>query len=297
MPYNYAEQFEQVLVQKYESEQKSWPLFQSNPGIGWLNAKTIKLPVLTASGYKDHSRTGAFNSGTLTNSWEAKTLAHDRDVEFFIDSMDIDESNLALSVANITNVFETEQAIPERDCYTFSKLYAQYVTTYSQTADSTTLSESNILATFDAWMQAMDDASVPEEGRLLFVTPAVKKMLKEASGITRMLNVGDPQNTVNRLVHSLDDVQVISVPSARMKTAYDFTTGAVAASGAGQINAILVHPDSVVARMRHEYIRVFAPGSDSRTGDGYIYQNRAYWDAFLLAQRLGGVKINYTAGN
>ena len=296
MAYNYADQFEQILVQKYEAEQKSWPLFQSNPGIGWLNAKTIKLPYITASGYKDHARTGTFNSGTLTNAWEAKTLGHDRDVEFFIDRMDVDETNLALSVANITNVFETEQAIPERDCYTFSKLYKDYTTTYSQSADTTVLSAANVLTTFDTLMGDMDDDAVPMEGRILYVTPTVNKLLKEAQGLTRVIQSGDAQTTVTRYVHELDDVRIIPVPSARLKTAYNFTTGAVAASGAGQINLILVHPDSVVARMRHEYIQVFEPGSDSRTGDGYIYQNRAYWDAFLLSQRLGGIKFNVTAG-
>lgn len=295
MPYNYAEQFEQILVQKYETEQKSWRLFNSNPGIGWLNAKTIKLPYITTTGYKDHSRTGSFNSGTLTNNWEAKTLAHDRDVEFFIDSMDVDETNLVLSVANITNTFETEQAIPERDCYTFSKLYSEFTTTYSQTADTTALTAANILEKFDTYMSAMDDASVPEEGRILYVTPATNKLLKEAQGITRFVHADSDETAIRRYVHELDDVEIISVPSARLKTAYNFTTGAVPATGAKQINMLLVHPDSVVARVKHEYIQVFTPGSDSRTGDGYIYQNRAYWDAFLLSQRVAGIAFNVDA--
>ena len=294
MPYNYAEQFEDVLVQKYESEQKSWPLFDSNPGIGWLNAKTIKLPYITTTGYKDHTRTGAFQAGTLTNEWEPKTLSHDRDVEFFIDSMDVDETNLALSIANITNVFETEQAIPERDCYTFSKLFADYAA-QGKTADTTALTAANILESFDGMMQAMDDASVPMEGRILFVTPATNKLLKEAQGLTRIVHTDTDEGRIRRYVHELDDVRIVSVPSARLKTAYDFTTGAVPASDAKQINLMLVHPDSVVARMKHEYIRVFEPGSDSRTGDGYIYQNRAYWDAFLLTQRADGVAFNVEA--
>lgn len=296
MAYNYADQFADVLVQKYAAEQKSWPLFNSNPGIGWLNAKTIKLPYITTTGYKDHARTGTFNSGTLTNAWEAKTLSHDRDVEFFIDAMDVDQTNLALSVANITNVFEQEQAIPERDCYTFSKLYADYTTTYSKTANTTVLSTANILETFDTLMGAMDDAAVPMEGRLLFVTPTTNKLIKEAQGLTRVVHTDTDEQVIRRYVHELDDVEIITVPSARLKTAYNFTTGAVPKTGAGQINLILVHPESVVARMKHEYIQIFEPGSDSRTGDGYIYQNRAYWDAFLLSQRTDGIAFNVTAG-
>lgn len=293
MPYNYAEQFEQILVQKYESEQKSWPLFESNPGIGWLNAKTIKLPHITTTGYTDYARTAAgFGAGTLTNAWEAKTLSHDRGVEFYIDTMDVEETGLSLAVANVTNVFEAEQAIPERDKYVFSKLYSDFTTTYSKTADTTALTAANILEKFDTYMSVMDDANVPMEGRILFVTPTVNKLLKEAQGLTRIVHTDSDEQAIRRYVHELDDVQIISVPAARLKTAYNFTTGAVPATGAKQINLILVHPDSVVCRMRHEYIRVFEPGSDSRTGDGYLYQNRAYWDAFLLSQRVDGIAFN-----
>lgn len=290
---NYAERFADVLVQKYEAEAKSNDLILSNPGVTFINAQTIKLPRLTMTGYKDHNRTvPGFNLGNLSNDWEPKKLEHDRDVEFFVDPMDIDETNLAVSVANIQNVFETEHAIPETDAYRFSKIYADYVTTFHQTADTTTLTAQNILATFDGWMEAMDDAGVPYDGRILYVTPTTYKLFKEAQGLERFIDVKTEGDRLSRNIASLDDVKIITVPSGRMKTAYDFTTGFVPASGAQQINAILVHPDSVVAREKYSYIHLFTPGSDSRTADGYIYQNRKYGDLFLLEKRLDGVKIN-----
>lgn len=291
---NYADRFERILVQKYEAEAKSNDLILSNPGVTFINAQTIKLPRLTLSGYKDHTRTPGFNAGVISNDWEPKKLEFDRDIEFWLDPMDIDETNLAVSVANIQNVFETEQAIPETDCFRFSKIYSQYVTTYAQTADTTTLTAANILATFDTWMEAMDDAGVPEEGRILYVTSAVNKLLKEAQGMERFIDVKTDGDTVRRKIRNLDDVRIIVVPSARMKTAYDFSDGFAPAKTAGQINAILIHPNSVVAREKYDYIRLFTPGSDSRTGDGYIYQNRKYQDLFLLEKRLPGVKINAT---
>ena len=290
---NYAESFEQFLVQKYEAEMKSFKLTQSNPQVQWLNAKTIKLPVVTLSGYKNHTRSIGFNSGDLTNTWEAKTLNFDRDVEFFVDAMDVDETNMVASVANIQTVFEREQAIPETDAYRFSKMFSEFVSK-GGSVDTTTITTANALAKFDAWMETMDDAGVPEEGRLLYVTPALFTIFKEAQGLTRFLNVNPNNGQVYRNVHNLDDVEIIKVPSARMKTKYDFTTGFTPAQNAGQISAILVHPDSVVARERYAYIKMFAPGTDSRTGDGYIYQNRKYGDLFLLNQRLAGVKINAT---
>lgn len=293
---NYADQFSQFLVQKYEADQRSYGLTLSNPQVQWLNAKTIKLPVVTLSGYKDHTRNIGFNAGNLTNTWEAKTLEFDRDIEFFVDAMDVDETNLVASVANIQTVFEDEQAIPETDAYRFSKLYSDF-TAKGGTVNTTALTASNILDWFDTQMASMDDAGVPEEGRILYVTPAKYKLLKQADGMTRFLHVNDGAgNTpVNRKIYDLDDVEIVKVPTARFKSAYDFADGFTPAQSAKQINAILVHPNSVVARERYAYIKMFAPGTDSRTGDGYIYQNRKYGDLFVLGQRLAGIAINADA--
>ena len=291
---NYADQFSQFLVQKYEAEMRSYGLTQSNPQVQWLNAKTIKLPVVTLSGYKDHTRSVGFNAGNLTNTWEAKTLDFDRDVEFFVDAMDVDETNMVASVANIQTVFEREQAIPETDAYRFSKLFSDFVKK-GGTVNTTTLTAANFLDWFDTAMETMDDAGVPEEGRLLYLTPAMFKIAKNAQGLTRYMTVnGMADGTVNRKIWDLDDVEIVKVPKARMKTQYDFTDGFAPSTKAGQINAIAIHPDSVVARERYAYIKMFAPGTDSRTGDGYIYQNRKYGDLFVLAQRLDGIAINAT---
>lgn len=291
--YQYAEQFTQFLAQKYEKELCSDALMHSNPQITFLNAQTIKLPRLTLSGYKDHTRTAGFNAGTISNDWEPKKLAHDRDIEFFVDPMDIDETNLALSVANIQNVFETEQAIPEKDCYNFSKLHTE-LTNFHGSIDSTTvLTAQNILTVFDEEMSKMDDAGVPVDGRILYVTPTVNKLLKAADGIQRMITVNS-SNAVNRNVHSLDDVTIKMVQSGRMKTKYNFTDGCVAAADADQINFILVHPSCVVARDKYAYISLFTPGTDSRTADGYLYQNRNYWDLFLIERKVAGCAMHVT---
>lgn len=291
--YDYATTFTDLLQQKYAKELCSDALTQSNPQVKFLNAQTIKLPRMTVSGYKDHTRTPGFNSGTLSNDWEPKKLSHDRDIEFFVDPMDIDETNLTLSVANIQNTFETEQAIPEKDSYRFSKLHAE-LTEYSGRIDSTLIDAANFLEAFDTEMALMDEAGVPEEGRMLYVTPNMRKIVKEAEGIQRMMTITTP-STINRKVHSLDDVAIKMVPAARMKTKYDFTNGCVASSDAKQINQILIHNSCVVARDKYSYIKLFTPGTDSRTADGYLYQNRNYGDLFLLEKKVEGCAMNITA--
>jgi hypothetical protein len=290
--YDYAESFSNLLEQKYAKELCSDALSKSNQQVTFINAQTIKLPRMTVSGYKDHTRTPGFNAGTLSNDWEPKKLEHDRDIEFFIDPMDIDETNLTLSVANIQNTFETEQAIPEKDSYRFSKLNSE-LTAKSGKVDKTAITAANFLEIFDDAMAYMDEESVPEEGRMLYVTPTMQKIAKEAQGIERTIAVSAPNNIV-RTVHSLDNVTFKMVPASRMKTKYNFTDGCVAASDADQINMILIHPSCVVCRDKYSYIKLFTPGTDSRTADGYLYQNRNYGDLFLLDRKVAGCWMNIT---
>lgn len=290
--YEYAETFTNLLQQKYAKELCSDDLTKSNPQVTFINAQTIKLPRMAVSGYKDHTRTPGFNAGTLSNDWEPKKLSHDRDVEFFIDPMDIDETNLTLSVANIQNTFETEQAIPEKDCYRFSKLYSELNTHKAGNINTTAITVANFLDVFDDLMESMDEAGVPEEGRILYLTPKMMKIAKKADGIQRTIDVSGSSNVVNRKVHSLDDVILKSVPSARMKTAYDFTEGCKPAGSAKQINMILIHTSCVVCRDKYSYIKLFTPGTDSRTADGYLYQNRCYGDLFLLEKKADGCAMN-----
>ena len=46
-------------------------------------------------------------------------------MEFAVDPMDSDETNTVVSIANIQANFDRTQAIPELDCYTFSKIYTE----------------------------------------------------------------------------------------------------------------------------------------------------------------------------
>ena len=297
MVLKYAETFAPALEQKYAKELASFELFQSNKQVKFIDAQTIKLPSITLSGYKDHTRGSlGFNQGTITNEWEPKKLAHDRSIEFVIDPMDVDETNKTVSIGNVQNTLEEEQTIPEKDSYVFSKLYTE-ATAYAAngaTISTEALTAENILEQFDSAMEKMDEAGVPGAGRLLYVTPKVNKLLKEAKDIQRVMGVTG-EGSVKRSIYDLDDVKIKVVQSARLKSKYNFTEGCVAAGDAKQINFILVHPTAVIARNKYSYINAFEPGEDSRTADNYLLQSRFYMDAFLVKNRANGIFINADA--
>ncbi len=291
MPYNYVDSFLTQLQQKYSRELTSNGLTTQNAT--FVNAKTVKIPRLDVGGYKNHSRAGGWNRQAISNDFELKVLNFDRDVEFYVDAMDVDETNQILSAANTTNVFEEEQAIPELDKYRYSKIHSDYVA-LGKTPDTTALTVSNILQVFDKLMKNMDEAEVPLEGRILYVTPTIQELLKQANDLRRVVLVGNNSGNIDRATRSLDDVKMIMVPSSRMKTVYDFTNGAVEGVGAKQINMILIHPQAVIAPIKHSAIYLWEPGSHTG-GDGYLYQNRRYTDLFLINRKADGIQINVEA--
>lgn len=286
---NYVTKFDKELKQKYSRELLTANL--TTPNVQFVGANKIKIPYISVSGYKDHGRNGGFNRGTVENEFMEKTLAFDRDIEFFVDSMDVDETNQALSAANITNVFETENAIPETDAYRMSKLYTEF-TALGKAATTDALTAANILDKFDTLMEEMDEDEVPEDGRILYLTPANYTLIKQAEKIVRNLDV-TKSATVNRHISSLDDVTIKKMPSGRMKTAYDFSEGYKPAVTAKTMDMILIHPKSVIAADKHKYIKLWPEGTHTQ-GDGYLYQNRKYGDLFVIDTRIEGIKINVT---
>lgn len=283
---NYVTQFDTRIRDLYGQELISDALYHSNEDIEIKGAKELKIPRLTVSGYKDHTRASAYNSGNYSNEFETKTLDHDRDIEFIIDPMDVDETNQIVSIANVQARFEKKQAIPELDCYTFSKLYSE-ATRVGSTIKTVAITAANVLADFDDNCEAFEDAGVPLSRCILYCTAAYKKALKNAEGIQRTLEVNGSGNRLDRRIHSMDDLREIKVvPIERFKTAYDFTEGYAVDATGKQINYILVDPEAQVSRVKYAYINTYTPGHDSRVADNYMYQNRRYNGTFALDEEL-----------
>lgn len=277
----YATVFSNVLRELYAQEQTSYDLYQSNSDIQIINGKSIKVPKLSVSGYKDHTRGGGFNAGTYNQDYTIKTLDHDRDIEFAIDPMDVDETNQVVTIANIQKRFDSTQAIPEADAYTYSKIYTEYVRV-GGTVKTDALTVANVLTDFDDNLARMEDAGVPLDRVILYCTTAYKKILKNADGIQRTLEANG-QSALDRRVKSIDDIgKIVTVPSARFKSTFDFSDGWKAGVGAKQIDYILIDPECQISRDKYSYIKVFTPGTDSRTADNYMYQNRKYNGTFAI---------------
>ena len=262
----------------------------NNQTYKFVDSKTIHIPSISVGGRTNVNRdvmNGSFQRN-VDNSFETKTLTFYREWSTSIDPADVLDTNMILTIQNATQVFNETQKFPEKDAYTVSKIYADWVAE-GKTADTTPLTVDNILAVFDKLMEAMDEALVPSTGRLLYVTPAVKTLLKSASNIGLSKSV-EHQANINRVVDRLDEVELITVPSFLMKTAYDFNTGFEPSASAKQINLFLVHPTAILTPSKYAFVGMEAPAAGTK-GD-YIYYEKEYSDVFILNNRTGAIAFN-----
>ena len=292
---NYAESYERALAQAYPNVLNFGELYNvtNNQVYKFVDSKTIHIPSISVSGRKNVNRDaidGTFQRN-VDNSFETKTLTFYREWSTSIDPADVLDTNMILTIQNATKVFNEEQKFPEKDAYTISKIYADWVAE-GKTADTTELTVDNVLLVFDKLMEAMDEALVPSNGRLLYVTPAVKTLLKQASQIGLSRSVQSGANTINRVVDRLDEIKLITVPSFLMKTAYDFTTGFAPSASAKQVNLFLVHPSAILTPNKYAFVGMEAPAAGTK-GD-YIYYEEEYADVFILYNRTGAIAFNVT---
>ena len=297
---NYAAQYSAALADAFPYVLNFGRLY-ATPNNGRYrmgdDGKTIYIPHLSTTGRVDADRdTIAQAARNYDNAWEAKTLSHQRKWSTLVHPKDIDQTNNVATIANITRTFNETQKFPEMDAYTISQLYSLWTTDATgytgKTALTDSLTTSTILGIFDKMMLAMDEARVPVNGRILYVTAPVKAMLKQAAGFTRNFDVQSGGSAIDRTVSRIEEVEIIAVPSTLMMTAYTFTNGWAVADGADQINMMLIHPEAVITPVSYQFSKLDPPSAI--TQGKYFYYEESFEDVFILNKRADAIQFHIT---
>lgn len=284
-PLNYAVQYAQALAQAFPYVLNFGELYQTpnNQIYRTVNAKTIEIPVISTTGRVDGNRDSiGTKTRNFSNEWETKPLTNHRKWDTLVHPMDINQTNMVVAIQNITRVFNEENKFPEMDRYCISKIFADWVA-LGNVARTDNLGANNVLGVFDSMMEAMDNANVPQTGRILYVIPQVATLIKNAQEITRTLNLKEDRTQIVREVSRIDEVKIVKVPDSIMKTVFDFTIGAVPAPGAQTIQMALIHPRAVYTPVSYAFAQLSPPAAMS---DGkWVYYEESFEDVFILNQR------------
>ena len=301
---NYAKEYSRALAMAFPYSLYFGALYATpnNNRYRWVNAKTIEIPSISTTGRVNADRDSiATAQRNYDNAWETKTLRNERKWSTLVHPMDIDQTNMVATIANITQAFNEFQKFPEMDAYTISKIYSDwtsvpgYGSQSNHVANTTVLTAESILGVFDQLMLNMDNARVTPTGRILYITNEANVLLKSADKISRSIDVEAGPNAIDRRVNRLDQVTIVPVPAELMKALYNFTTGWVPVEGATQINMMLIHPQAVITPVNYTFSRLDEPSAGSE--GKYIYYEESFEDVFILNKKSDAIQFNVTVGS
>lgn len=258
--------FAPYVDEQFKNESKLSML--TNQDFDWTGAHTVKIYKIGTSRMNDYDRSG---EDTATNwsrfgpvagvdaTTEEMTLTKDRSFTFAIDKLDTDETAQQLAGATALSRQDREVVIPEVDSY----VYGVMATKAGTKPTAVALTADNIYAEILKASESLDDAEVPETGRVLLVTPATYALMKQCPDIAMDTDVGQDVR-VKGVIANLDGAAVVKVPKVRLPENFGF---------------MLAHPSATVAPVKLEDYRVH---QDPPGLSGALVEGRICYDAFVL---------------
>ena len=266
MAINLVTKFLPYVDEQFSTESKKSLL--TNQDFTWTGAHTVKVYKISTSDMNDYDRNGAKSAtqwsrygavADLDATTEEFTLTKDRSFTFAIDKLDTDETARQLQAASALARQNREVVIPEVDSYTYGVMCANA----GHKPDAKALTASNIYTEILAASEALDNAEVPETGRVLVVTPATYALMKKCKDIVMETDVGNDMR-LKGVIATLDGAAVMKIPAVRLPAGFGF---------------MLAHPVATVAPVKLEDYTVH----DNPPGiSGALVEGRVCYGAFVL---------------
>lgn len=197
----------------------------TNNDFSFDGAEMVKLYKINTAEMNDYGRGGAASGnwsryGVVENldaTTETATLKRDRSFTFVIDKLDSNQTGGALAGASALARQLREVVIPEVDTYT----YAVMVAGAGHKPEAIELTSDNIYDEIVKASAALDDALVPETGRVLTVTPAVYLLMKKCKDITMDTEIGNDMR-IKGVIANIDGAVTIKMAAARLPEGFGF---------------------------------------------------------------------------
>lgn len=268
MAINLVTKFLPYVDELFSAESKKSLL--TNNDFDWTGAHTIKVYKVSTSDMADYKRNPAAGfTGSrygeihdLDATTEEFALKKDRSFTFAIDKLDKDETANQLAAASALSRQQRQVVIPEVDAYT----YGVMCTGAGQKPAAKALTRENIYVEILAANNALDNAEVPETGRVIVVTPDVYTLMKQCRDITMETDIGNDMR-LKGVISNLDGAMVIKVPAKRLPKNFGF---------------MVAHPCATVAPTKLEDYKIH---EDPPGISGSLVEGRICYDAFVLENK------------
>ncbi len=270
------------LDKVYKAEAKTASLDSPEALVNLTNAGEFEVPKISMDGLADYDRKTGYEIGAVNIEFETKKPEYDRARKFRVEEMDNEES-VGIAFGALAAEFIRTKVVPELDAYRFAKLLTKAGTV--DTTAATTGAE--VLELLNAADTVMTEDEVPEEGRLLFITPTIFSLANNVD------------NNKNKAV--LDRFAgIIKVPQSRFYSQIDLADGKTSGQEAGgyakasagkDINFMIVSKAAVIQGTKHKVNKIIDP-KVNQDGDFWDFFYRAYGISDVYDNKVKGIFVN-----
>ena len=251
------------------------------------NANELIIPKISMDGLADYSRNGGYVNGDVTLTNETVKCNFDRGRMFNVDNMDNAES-AGIAFGQLSGEFIRTKVVPELDAFRFAT-YAG-IPGISTTAGATLTTVADIIAALRAATTKMDEDEVPAENRYLYITPTLMGIIQDA-------DTNKSREVLNNFA------KITKVPQTRFYTAIEQldgtsegekTGGFKKASGAADINFMIVHKPAVIQYTKHLDTKVITPETN-QDADAWKFGYRMVGIADAYENKVAGIYLHKKA--
>lgn len=249
------------------------------------NANEIVIPKISMDGLADYSRNSGYVTGDVDLTMETVQFNYDRGRKFNIDAMD-NEETVGMAFGKLSSEFIRTKVVPEIDAFRFST-YAS-ISGISKVATPAALSTgADVIAALRVATNKMDEDEVPYEGRNLYITPTLKGLIDD-------LDTTKSKEVLSRFS------SISLVPQTRFYTAIELKDGTsenelaggyAKASGAHNINFMVLRSDALMQYPKHAVNKIFSP-EQNQDADAWIFCYRGYGLADVYENKVAGIYLH-----
>lgn len=275
---------------------------------GWMEANAgqvqynggdeAKIPSINMDGLGSYDRENGYPTGSVSLAYQTVKLTQDRAQGFNFDAMTVNESNFLVMAGNVMGEFQRTKVAPEVDAYRLSTINelagTDHIHEYAPAAASLLKELQNDIA-------VIQDKIGDSEPLVIHMSIPVATIMSQTDSIAKKLDVTDfKAGEITTKVKSLDGIPILRTPSARMKSAYVFKTGAdgefgfAPATDAVDINWIILHRSAPLAVCKTDVSRVFDPSTYQKANAWHV-DYRKFHDLWIKTNKLDGVLVNRKA--
>lgn len=291
----YQEELDKAMIAKSTT---GWMELNSNL-VKYNGGNEIKVASVIMNGLGNYDREKGFPKGGINLSFETHKLTQDRGRTFTIDSMDVDETNFVATAASIMGSFQEEYVAPEVDAYRYSKI-AQIAIHSNRVRGGYTPTAATILENLLIDITEIQENIGEDVPLIITMGMGTANILNNNDKIAKTLDVTSfKKGDIEIKVQSINEIPILKVPSARLKTDYKFYSGEADEAQGGfeptaqakNINWIITAKNAPIAISKTEKVRIIAP-DDNPIADAWKLDYRKYHDLWITKNKLNSILVN-----